>query len=62
MQIRRIKIQEFRESKRKNAKFFSKPIPKPRLILTGHWLKESGIEIGETVTIQVFDDHLVIRP
>ncbi|MBS4059648.1 MAG: SymE family type I addiction module toxin [Bacteroidetes bacterium] len=60
MKIREIKVREHIESPRKTSKFRSKAIPKPQLVLTGHWLKEAGIESGNTVRIQVLQDRLVI--
>jgi len=60
MKIREIKVREFYESPRKNSKFRTRPTPKPQLVLTGLWLKEAGIEAGDTVTIQVLEDRLVI--
>lgn len=60
MKIREIKVSEFIESPRKTSKFRSQAKSKPQLILRGLWLKEAGIEAGDTVTIQVLEDRLVI--
>ncbi len=60
MKIREIKVREFIESKRKGRPSYSKPSTKPQLVLTGLWLKEAGIDAGNTVKIQVLEDRLVI--
>lgn len=60
MKIREIKVREHIESVRKTSKFRSRPTPKPQLVLTGLWLKEAGIESGNTVKIQILPDRLVI--
>jgi hypothetical protein len=61
MYIREIKVREFTESPRKTRKsFYHSPKPKPQLVLTGHWLKEAGIDSGDRVKIEVHSDRLVI--
>lgn len=61
MYIREIKVREFTESPRKTRKFFhQRPTTKPQLVLTGHWLKEAGIDSGDRVKVEVHSDRLVI--
>lgn len=60
MKIREIKVREFTDSPRKNAKFRTRPTPKPQLVLTGLWLMEAGIFAGDTVSIEVHENRLVI--
>lgn len=33
---------------------------KPKITISGNWLKEAGFEIGEKVEIQVYKNKLVI--
>jgi len=33
---------------------------KPKLILTGDWMKEAGFAIGEKVTVTIFENKLII--
>ena len=35
---------------------------KPKLTVSGDWLKIAGFEIGEQVEIQVFENKLIIQP
>lgn len=60
MKIREIKVREFTESPRKNAIMRKQPKPKPQLVLTGLWLMEAGIFAGDTVSIEVHENRLVI--
>lgn len=35
---------------------------KPKITLSGDWLKNAGFEIGANVEIQVYKDKLIIKP
>ncbi len=39
---------------------WKKPTHKPKLILSGDWMKKAGFEIGENVTITVNKNQLII--
>ena len=39
---------------------WKKPTHKPKLILSGDWLQKAGFEIGESVTISVNKNQLII--
>lgn len=60
MKIREIKVREFTQSPRKTAKFRTRLTPKPQLVLTGNWLMEAGIFAGDTVSIEIHENRLVI--
>ena len=39
---------------------WKKPTHKPKLILSGDWMKKAGFDIGENVTITVNKNQLII--
>lgn len=39
---------------------WKKPTHKPKLILSGDWMQKAGFEIGESVTISVTQNQLII--
>jgi toxic protein SymE len=39
---------------------WKKPTHKPKLILSGDWMQKAGFEIGESVTITVNKNQLII--
>ena len=39
---------------------WKKPAHKPKLILSGDWMQKAGFEIGESVTISVNKNQLII--
>lgn len=40
---------------------FKKPTHKPKLIISGDWMKKAGFEIGEKVTVSVSQNLLIIQ-
>lgn len=40
---------------------FKNPILKPKLIISGNWMKEAGFEIGDKVNITVNENQLIIN-
>jgi toxic protein SymE len=53
--IRKLKI-----SSQYAKALWKKPTHKPKLILSGDWLQRAGFEIGESVTISVNKNQLII--
>jgi hypothetical protein len=39
---------------------FKKPTHKPKLTISGDWMKKAGFEIGEKVTVSVSKNLLII--
>lgn len=54
--LRKLKI----SSQYKKA-LWKKPTHKPKLILSGDWMQKAGFEIGESVTISVSQNLLIIQ-
>lgn len=53
--IRKLKISsQFKKS------LWKKPTHKPKIILSGDWMQKAGFEIGESVTISVSQNLLII--
>jgi hypothetical protein len=40
---------------------WKKPTHKPKLIISGDWMKKAGFEIGEKVTVSVSQNLLIIQ-
>jgi toxic protein SymE len=54
--IRKLKISsQFKKS------LWKKDSHKPKLILSGDWMQKAGFEIGESVTISVSENLLIIQ-
>jgi toxic protein SymE len=54
--IRKLKI-----SSQYAKALWKKPTHKPKLILSGDWMQKAGFEIGESVTISVSQNLLIIQ-
>lgn len=35
---------------------------KPKITISGDWLKEAGFNIGEKIEVQIFENKLIIKP
>jgi len=40
---------------------FEKPIFRPKLTISGDWVKEAGFNIGDAVTVSVSENLLIIQ-
>lgn len=40
---------------------YNMPIFKPKITISGNWLKEAGFEIGQNVSISVNKNELIIK-
>lgn len=54
--IRKLKI-----SSQYKKLLWKKPTHKPKLTLSGDWMQKAGFEIGESVTISVSENLLIIQ-
>lgn len=53
--IRKLKI-----SSQYKKLLWKKPTHKPKLTLSGDWMKKAGFEVGEKVTVSVSQNMLII--
>lgn len=35
---------------------------KPKITISGDWLKQAGFDIGKQIEIQIFENKLIIKP
>jgi Toxin SymE, type I toxin-antitoxin system len=55
-----INLRKLKISSHYKKTIFKKPILNPKLTISGNWLKNAGFEIGESVTITVNKNQLII--